>query len=227
MMRILVVAVLIALISWGRTTAAAQHEMDVAESSSWSDRQALWHRAWAGAVPGLAADMAILKIFNIYARAQAMPTKERAPWWAALHYRLQLAQHMDPYFRDVYRLTEGLLAYEAQAMHAAVTLLSNSEPWLHSADPLLVASFIAHQELKDASLAIALAKRSAAQPDGSTLALDFATRLIHRQSGCHVALAFLESRLHTMPEPYQQGILRRIEQLREDKQCQQEIQASH
>lgn len=217
--RFILIAVLVALVSWGRSVVPTQHEMVVAKSSLWSGEQTLWHRAWAGAVPGLAADMAILKIFNIYARAQATPVEERAPWWASLHYQLQLSQHMDPYFRDVYRLTEGLLAYEAQNMQAAIHILSMSEPYLHNSDPLLVAAFIAHQELKNNVLALSLAKRAADQPDSNLLALGFASNLIKGQSGCKVALDFLNSRLDTMPEKYQQGIIRRIKKLQEEEEC--------
>lgn len=167
--------------------------------------------------------MAVLRIFNIYAQAQAVPAGDRAPWWSALKYQLQLGQDMDPYFRDIYRLTEGLLAYEAQDMHGAINILSMSEPYLNSSEPLLVAAFIAHQELKDSMLAVSLARRAAEKPDSSALTLGFATNLIRGQSGCNAALAFLYSRLDAMPAEYRQGISRRIKRLQEGEGCQGNI----
>jgi len=192
-------------------------------TSLWSNNQALWHRTWAGPVPGFAADMAVLSIFNIYAQAQTLPTGNRAPWWLALKYQLQLGQDMDPYFRDIYRLTEGLLAYEAQDIRGAIHILSMSERYLNSADPLLVAAFLAHQELKDSMLAVSLARRAAEKPDSNALTLGFATSLIRGQSGCKAALAFLYSRLNAMSAEYQQGIIRRIKSLQEKGKCRGKI----
>lgn len=222
-LRLLLAAGLVVAIIWGRELTPAARDFTPVSSSAWSEEQALWHRARAGAVPGLAADMAVLNIFNIYARATAVPATERDPWWAALKYQLRHGQHMDPYFRDIYRLTEGLLAWEAQDMRAAVHILSMSEPYLQSADPLLAAAFIARQELGDQALAGSLAGRAAGQPDSNELVLAFASNLIRGQSGCKAALAFLESRLLTLPEPYRQGIIRRIDRLRESGECREGI----
>jgi hypothetical protein len=223
MIRLILIIALIPAIGWGRSLTPDPQEFIPVNTSIWSKNQALWHHAWAGPVPGFAADMAVLNIFNIYAQAQAIPAEERAPWWLALKYQLQLGQYMDPYFRDIYRLTEGLLAYEAQDMQGAVNILSISEPYLNSSDPLLVAAFIAYQELKDNTLAVSLAKRAADKPDSSTLTLGFATSLIRGKSGCKAALAFLYSRLDVVPAKYQQGIIRHIKRLQEKEECQGKI----
>lgn len=222
--RLALTAALVLAIAWGRENTPSQLEFSPTGTPSWSENQALWHRVWAGPVPGFAADMAVLSIFNIYAQATALPAREREPWWSALKYELQHAQSMDPYFKDVYRLTEGLLAYEAQDMKTAIHILSASEPYLHSSDPLLVAAFIAHQELKDDGLSVALARRAAQQPDASQLALGFASNIIKGQSGCRAALDFLLDRLETMPEKYQLGIKRRIKKLQEGEECQERTQ---
>lgn len=174
---------------------------------------------WAGPVPAFAADMAILNIFNIYAQATAVPVENRSVWWDALKYQLYLGQDLDPYFRDIYRLTEGLLAYEAQEMQEAIYILSMSEAYLNSSDPLLVGAFIAHQELKDDTQALPLAIKAADKPDANQIALGFAGNLIKGQSGCKAATAFLRSRLGTTAEKYQQGIIRRIRKLQEEETC--------
>lgn len=221
--RLTLVAALIFTIGWGRSNTPARQELSPLSTSPWTERQALWQRARAGPVPAFAADMAVLNIFNIYAQATAASVENRAAWWAALNYQLHLAQNMDPYFRDVYRLTEGLLAYEAQDMQGAINILSKSEPHLNSSDPLLVAAFIAHQELKNEILALSLARKAADKPDASPLVLGFASSLIKGQSGCKASLSFLRSRMNTLPEKYQKGIIRRIRKLQEGEECRGEI----
>ena len=224
--RLTIIATLLIAIDWGRSNTPEDQKLSPVATYVWSEKQALWQRAWAGPVPGVAADMAVLNIFNIYAQATAVPANQRVRWWAALKYQIQLGQEMDPYFRDVYRLTEGLLAYEAQEMQAAVQILSMSEPYLHSSDPLLVAAFIAHQELKNDSLALSLATSASEQPDSNQLALGFASNIIKGQSGCKAALDFLHDRLETMPEKYRHGIIRRIRKLEEGEECQRESKDS-
>ena len=224
--RLALIATLIAAIGWGRSNTPSQQELLPLTTSPWSENHALWSRAWAGPVPAFSADMAVLNIFNIYAQATATPAENRAPWWSALKYQLRLGQSMDPYFRDIYRLTEGLLAYEAQEMREAIEILGMSEPYLNSSDPLLVAAFIAHQELKNDQLALSLAKRAANQPDSSPLVIGFTSNIIQGQSGCRAALAFLNSRLDSVPEKYQQGIVRRIRKLQREESCRKEIQGS-
>ena len=225
-LRLMLALLLVLAIYWGRANTPDRQEFSPIDTHKLTESQLLWRQAWAGPVPGFAADMAVLNIFNIYAQATEASAEQRAPWWAALKYQLQFGQHMDPYFRDIYRLTEGLLAYEAQEMDAAIEILSKSEPYLRSSDPLLVAAFIAHQELSNNHLALSLARRAAQQPDSNQLVLGFATRIITGQSGCLAALDFLRSRLETMPEKYRHGIIQRIRKLREGEECQKEIRDS-
>jgi len=216
--QLVIVCLLLAAIAWGRSVSDVPLLAGASETLHWSSKQQLLDRAWAGAVPGIAADAAVLEIYNIYARA-GKGQEQNAAWRDQLDFELRRAQAMDPYFRDVYRLTEGLLAYDAQRWKEAVDLLAASEPWLNSADPLLAASFIAHQYMHDDVLAIQLAKKAMTKPDASDLTIGFATALIRKQGGCRMALAFLETRLHTLPERYRQGILNRIERYRQHKGC--------
>lgn len=216
--QVAVACLLLVAIVWGRSVSHFPPLAGASETLHWSSNQQFLDRAWAGAVPGIAADAAVLEIYNIYARASA-ESGPNAPWRDQLDFELRRAQAMDPYFRDVYRLTEGLLAYEAQRWKEAVDLLASSEPWLNSADPLLAASFIAHQYMHDDALAIRLARRAIKKPDASDLTIGFATALIRKKGGCKMALAFLETRLHTLPERYRQGILRRIQRYRQHKDC--------
>jgi len=216
---VLVMLSLLVLITWGRSVSNVRLYASQERASKWSGSQLLLYRAWAGAMPAIAADLAVLNIFDIYASSQLSPQSSREVWWTRLHNQLRTGQAMDPYFRDIYRLTEGLLAYEANKMEESVELLSMSEPYLNSSDPLLVASFIAHQELKNDELAFDLANRAIQKPDTQYITIGFATSLLKKNSGCRVALQFLNSRLHTMPEKYQQGIKNRIKSIQASKEC--------
>jgi len=216
--QLVVACLLVAVIAWGRSVSHFPPLVGASETLRWSSSQQLLDRAWAGAVPGIAADAAVLEIFNIYAHARSQHGPN-APWRDQLYYELRLAQAMDPYFKDVYRLTEGLLGYEALRWQETVDILASSEPWLNSADPLVAASFIAHQYLHNNTLAIRLAKQAIKKPDASQLTIGFAAALIRKHSGCKFALAFLESRLHTLPRRYRQGILYKMQQLRQSKAC--------
>jgi len=216
--QIVVACLLLAAIAWGRSVSNLLPLSGISETLHWSSSQQLLDRTWAGAVPGIAADVAVLEIYNIYARARS-EHGPNAPWRDQLYFELRSAQAMDPYFRDVYRLTEGLLAYEALRWKEAVDILASSSTTLNSADPLLAASFIAHQYLHNDKLAMRLARQAIKKPDASQLTIGFATALIRKRSGCKMALAFLESRLHTLPERYRQGILLMIQRYRQRKGC--------
>lgn len=219
--QVAIACLLVAAIAWGRSVSHFTPLAGASETLHWSSSQQLLDRAWAGAVPGIASDAAVLEIFNIYARARSQHGPN-APWRDQLYFELRRAQAMDPYFHDVYRLTEGLLAYEALRWKEAVNILASSGPWLNSADPLLAASFIAHQYLHNDKLALQLARRAIKKPDASDLTIGFATALIKKRSGCEMAMAFLESRLHTLPKRYRQGIMLQMQRLRHSKACTEE-----
>ena len=224
---VVVAAALLSAIVWGRSASNMNHQSNpVFTPGSWSQQQLLLQRAMAGPLPAIAADIAVLHVFNIYAQSLDSPQLSERVWWPALYHQLRTAQAMDPYFRDVYRLTEGLLAYEAKRMAQAVELLSMSEPYLNSSDPLLVASFIAHQELHNDPLAIDLAKRASSKTDVQAFTIGYTVSLLKKRNNCHTALQFLLDRLHHIPEHFQQGIRNRIHKLQQNKQCQGEFQNS-
>jgi len=165
----------------------------------WNWNSAAWHRIVAGPVPGLWADQAILEIFNIYNVAKDSPAEERPQWWRMLSYQLHRALALDSRFRDAYRLTEGLLAYEPGFSIDAVDLLERSARDAESGEYLLVASFLAHQDLHDDERAIRLASMAATKQDTSLLAAGFAARLVQQGKGCEAAIAFLQQRKYLLP----------------------------
>ncbi len=185
----------------------------------WSENSASWHRIVAGPLPGLWADQAILEIFNIYNVAKDKPSTERPQWWHLLSYQLHRALTLDPRFRDAYRLTEGLLAYEPGFSLDAVDILEHNARDAESGEYLLVASFLAHQDLHDDARAIRLASMAASKKDTSLLAAGFAARLIQRGKGCAAAIAFLQQRKRLLPEKYAGGIEKKIERLKQAPAC--------
>lgn len=219
---------LILLVMWGRSASEVdtQHHA-LAPAVEWSMQQSLMHKAVAGAMPGFAADISVLTVFDIFALSQQLSDNERQPLWHQMYYEIEVAQSLDPWFRDTYRLAEGLLAYEAGKMAEAVDILRQSESYLNSSDPLLVASFLAHRELHDDNLAIELATLAATKPDATPFAIGFAARLIHKQNGCDTAVMFLKSRLLAFPEEYRNSIEAKIQKIQQSPECTESFMPSH
>ena len=226
-LQLLFAASLLLLVAWGRSETALNTQNYQTPALQWSDEQSLLHKAIGGAVPGFAADIKVLNIFDTFALSQKRQPDMRQPLWNQMFYQIMAAQSLDPWFRDVYRLTEGLLAYEAGKAVEAIAVLQLSELYLNSGDPLLVASFLALRELHNDTLAIDLAKRAASKADSSTFAVSFAAGLIHKQNGCELAIAFLQSRLLVLPEEYRQSIHTKIQQIQQSEECLRGNQASH
>jgi len=214
-----IACLLIFAISWGRNAADFSKIHMQPNAPVWTSGQQLLTRAWAGAVPALAADFSILNIFDSYDHMRKSSHQDREKWVDQLSFQLHKAQSMDPYFKDVYRLTEGLLAYEGNRISDAIDLLSGSDPWMNSADPLIAASSLAHYDLNNDKLAISLANKAITKPDAQDLTIGFATSLIRQNSGCKEAVTFLYSRLKTLPERYRQGIVSRIKRYKQSKSC--------
>jgi len=167
---------LVFAIAWGRSQADFEQVEIQHSSPPWTSNMQLLSSAWAGPIPALAADFAILTVFDIYDHIQSSSSPHnQEKLWNQLSFQLHKAQSMDPYFRDVYRLAEGLLAYEGNRITDAIDLLSKSDPWMNSAEPLIAASSIAHYDLKNDKLAIELANRAIRKPDAQDLTIGFAT----------------------------------------------------
>jgi len=195
----------IALVAWSHGRLG---ELRLSPSSPldlrWQAAHADWHRMLAGPVPGLAADMAILEVFNLYDGAKDSQGALRQAWWHQLSYQLHRALALDPRFHDAYRLTEGLLAYEPGFTADAVELIEQHAPMLDSGEYPLVASFLAWHELHDRARALRLARIASEKPDTAAFAAGFAAQLIRRDKGCRAAMSFLRMRARVA-----QGLSRR------------------
>jgi len=114
---------LVFAIAWGRSQADFEQVEIQHSSPPWTSNMQLLSSAWAGPIPALAADFAILTVFDIYDHIQSSSSPHnQEKLWNQLSFQLHKAQSMDPYFRDVYRLAEGLLAYEGNR----ITVRQNS-----------------------------------------------------------------------------------------------------
>jgi len=219
--RILVLALLLPVLLWAHDqlpSSAISMRVDIAPPH-WDRNRASWHRIVAGPLPGLWADQAILEIFNIYNVAKDSPAEEHSQWWRMLSYQLHRALTLDSRFRDAYRLTEGLLAYEPGFSIDAVDLLERHARDAESGEYLLVASFLAHQDLHDDARAIRLASMAADKSDTSLLAAGFAARLVQQKQGCKSAIAFLQQRKRLLPEKYAGSIEKKIQRMQQDPAC--------
>ena len=178
--------------------------------------QPAWVRARAGAWPGLHADLAILHTFDADDRARACPDGNAACRSAALNrirQQLELAMLLDPSFRDTARLIEGLLGYEPGYVADAVHLIARHADALQWGEPLLIAAFLAHQELGQDRLAMHLAVQAMQDDDIASLAISFAKRLAQGGIRCHQALAFLRTRLRALPPARRHALKQRIRSL--------------
>ncbi|RMG92850.1 MAG: hypothetical protein D6703_01160 [Zetaproteobacteria bacterium] len=189
----------------------------------WDQRSELLQGVLAGPIPGFWADAAVLNLFNVFDVARHTTGELRHRWWRELAYLLHEALSLDPRFRDGLRLTEGLLGYEPGFTAEAVDLLEQCGPNVSSGEYLLVASFLAHVELNQTERALRLADMAADKPDVGSLAQGFAAKLLLEQHGCQAALAFLEYRKSKLPLVYADQLQARIERMRKDPECRQDV----
>jgi len=170
-----------------------------------------------GQLPGMCADFSILRVFTIYSDTsqKTLDNEQNDYAWSTLHQELQIAQHLDPKFRDTYRLAEGLLPYDANMPNEAVALLSKGSQVMDDWLIPLVASFIASTQLNDKKRALTLAQIATGKTNAPVMAFGFASRLMKDEISLEAAIAFLQARKQTLPPSMQHGIEIRIQKLKE------------
>jgi len=170
-----------------------------------------------GPFRGWGADYNLLMLFNVYDRIIQAGTVEqrKKQLWQYVAQRLQAASHLDPSFKDTYRLTSGLLAFHEGQAALAVDLLmrgASSRPWDWE-EPLL-AGFLAETYLHQHEKAVDLLNMAARRPNAPPLAIGLASRIVLRQAGPETAIEFLEKIRAGLPRAYQREIDKRIRRLR-------------
>jgi hypothetical protein len=170
----------------------------------------------AGPFKGLASDFNILSVFTMYDHITHAPLNEHEKHlaWEHLSSYLHRAQNLDPWFKDTYRLTIGLLAFsEGFASDAVQILEAGSDQISWDWKLPFYAGFIAYDRLNDRQKAFELMQKAISRPNVSPLAIGLASRFLQKEKGSEASIFFLEYMLQTMPKKYHGPIKKRIEEL--------------
>jgi len=208
------VAFLVLLLCWVRVEHEQLKELGGYAHAWTHDQSPVMEKALAGPVAGLMSDMRILDVFSIYYDASA---SKQAKHMSYLSTYLMRAQNLDPKFIDPYRLAGSILAYDANNPKDAIALLqmgANERPDIWEFP--FIAGFIAHDMLKDDALAFDLMSQVVAREGTPLLVVTLASRFLAASSTKEDAILFLRGMKQLMPEDYQEGINRRIQQYQND-----------
>jgi hypothetical protein len=173
----------------------------------------------AGPFKGMASDFNILSVFTMYNHIKSAPLDkaQQQMAWQHLSSYLNRAQSLDPWFRDTYRLTIGLLAFSDGFASDAVQILEAGSAQISWDWKLpFYAGFIAYDRLNDRQKAFELMQESISRPNVSPLAIGLASRFLQKEKGSEASIFFLEYMLQTMPEKYHGPIKNRIKRLRDE-----------
>lgn len=169
----------------------------------------------AGPFLGSAADYNILQVFTLYSALNQVSDKNRqSQLWEHIKNRLTTASQQDPYFKDIYRITSGLLAFQPGYENAAIKILERGgkfRAW--DWEPLFIAGFLAHELINDNKLATTLLQQSAQRPNAPPIAAGVAAKIIQQDHGSEASIRFLEQMKSTLPAEYQQGLQQRINRI--------------
>ncbi|MFC1536940.1 hypothetical protein ACFL48_03890 [Pseudomonadota bacterium] len=170
----------------------------------------------AGMLPGLGADLAILRIFSSFYQYSHEREESTRQSLREITYRdFETAQFLDPKFIDMYRLAEGILAYDLRMPLQAVDLLEAGEHHFDQWEIPFMASFIAYDQLHDLKRAVSLAKLAGEKPGVPPLIIGYTSRLMSDNLGLEFAIKYLQERKKALPEGYQHGLEERIRKLKE------------
>lgn len=170
----------------------------------------------AGMLPGLGADLATLRIFSsFYQYTHEKEARARQSLRVVTYRDFETAQFLDPQFMDIYRLAEGILAYDLNMPMQAVELLEAGSQHLNHWEVPFMASFIAYDQLRDLERAVSLAKEAGEKPGVPPLIIHYTSRLIADKIGPEFAIGYLKERKKSLPKGYQHGLEARIRKLQE------------
>lgn len=205
----------IALLSWARHEQGPLSE--VATYGSIQDSK-LISAMQAGMLPSFFSDLSVLKIFSSFHKfSSSASPKARQVYSQHALASFHEAQFLDPFFLDIYRLAEGVLAYEFNMPKEAVTILEKGSLQLNEWGIPFIASFIAYNQLKDPKKAILLARRASQKKGVPPLIIDYTSKLMNDSLGIDFSIRFLEERKKALPADYSNALNKRIEKLRKEK----------
>ncbi len=170
----------------------------------------------AGHLPGLVANFKLLNVFSVFNEMQKHPQSDYGVY---LYEDLTYASGLDPKFHDVYKLASSILAFDARMPKEAVTLLEKGtyampERW----DIPFLGGFIAFEQVGDSQKAFELMSTASMREGAPPFIALLAARYLRNETTVEETISFLQSLAQMMPEDYQAGILRRIDELKEGVQ---------
>jgi len=168
----------------------------------------------AGHLPGLVADFKLLNVFSLFNEMQKYPQSDYGIY---IYEDLTYASDLDPKFHDVYRLASSILAFDANMPEEAVVLLEKGtyampDQW----DMPFLGGFIAFEQAGNHHKAFELMSIAATREHAPPFTALLAARYLRNESTVEETISFLQSLVKMMPEDYQAGILRRIDELKEE-----------
>lgn len=173
-------------------------------------------QAVAGPCLGLASEANILSVFSVFwgVKEKKMSEKDQKKAWLYISQYLTRAQSFDPWFWDIYRLTNGLLVYQdgyhKQGIHILIDgAKARSWDW----EGPFVAGFLAHDLLNDDALAFRLMKLAINRPDAPEMVVGLAARFLTKTETTDDSINFLRALKKTLPASYTQYIDQRINEL--------------
>ncbi|MDX8402213.1 MAG: hypothetical protein R8K47_06235, partial [Mariprofundaceae bacterium] len=204
-----------ALFGWGR--AHQTQVLPVQTALVTAPMPAAAQLALAGPFRGWMADADLLAAFSVYylishpEPGQAAARPRLVQHLAAL---LDAASRLDPRFKDVYRVTGGVLSFQPGQAARAITIMERGAMAGEDWETPLVAGFLAHELLGDDARAVRLLKLAATKPGAPPMALGVAARIIAKRHSVEDSVRFLEGMKRSLPKEYHGAIDARIARLR-------------
>jgi len=206
-----------ALFGWGRAHQAGTLSVQTALATPPLPVAA--QLALAGPFRGWMADADLLAAFSVYylmTHPEPGQAGERPRLARHLASLLDAASRLDPRFKDVHRVTGGVLAFEPGYARQAIAIMERGARAGTDWEPPLVAGFLAHELLGDDDWAVRLLKLAATKPGAPPLALGVAARIIAKRHSIGDSVRFLRAMERSLPEEYRGAIELRIRKLRGD-----------
>jgi len=173
-------------------------------------------QAIAGPCLGLASESNVLSIFALYwsIKEKNLSKEDQHQAWSYLYHHLQQAQSFDPWYWDVYRLTNGLLVYqEAFQQEAFDILVRGAEARTWDWEVPFIAGFLAHDVIKDDELAFHLMNMAIHKEDAPITVIGLAAKFLSKTETVEDSVNFLRTLKSTVPKGYATYIDIRIKEL--------------
>jgi len=169
--------------------------------------------ALAGPARGLVADVTLMEVYTLFAHVQK--NRDHQKGWDLIYQYLQSSQQIDPWFWDAYRFSAGLLGMRKEYIERIIDLLEKgSEARKWDWETPFMAGFLAYDQLHDLPRAFSLMRKAADKPEAPPMAAGLASRFLQKMEGTQASIDFLLLMMRNTPPKYQEGLKKRVEELK-------------